>query len=295
MIGVVAHDAGGAEIISSYLRRRGLPFVCCLDGPALGVFQRKFADVRQLPLASVVEASDWLLCGTSFYSDLEWQALRLARKSGRRAITVLDHWVNYPDRFVRHGEQCLPFEIWVGDQIALELARKDLAEVPLKLEPNAYLLDLQDEIAKITPHTREANDGLSILYVCEPLRDDGLALYNDERFWGYTEEEALCHFLTHIEWLGAPISRIVVRAHPQEPVDKYAWAMEQFALPIVTGENRTLLEQVADSDVVAGCASMAMVVGLIAGKRVVSCVPPGGKTVRLPHPEIERMDVAATV
>lgn len=290
MIGAVAHDAGGAEIISSYLRRGGQEFACCLDGAARAVFARKFGEVRNLPLDALVDASDWLMCGTSFLSDLEWRALRAARAAGKRTVTVLDHWVNYHDRFVRHGERHWPDEIWVGDEVGLQLAQKDLPEVPLKLVPNAYFLDLRDEIEALGSQSRDAAGGLRILYVCEPLRDDGLALYNDERYWGYTEEEALRHFLANVARLGGPIARIVVRAHPQEPRNKYVWAAAEFALPIVTDEDKTLLQQVAASDVVAGCASMAMVVGLIAGKRVISCIPPGGKTVPLPHPEIERMD-----
>jgi hypothetical protein len=295
MIGVVAHDAGGAEIISSYLRRGGLDFACCLEGAARGVFARKFAEVRNFPLDALVVASDWLLCGTSFLSDLEWQALRMARAAGKRSVTVLDHWVNYRDRFLRHGEQSLPDEIWLGDQVGLGLAQKALPEVPLKLVPNAYFLDLRGEIDALGHTPRKAGSGIHILYVCEPLRDDGIALYNDERYWGYTEEEALRHFLANVGRLGGPIARIVVRAHPQEPRNKYAWAVGAFDLPIVTDEDKTLLQQVAASDVVVGCASMAMVVGLIAGKRVISCIPPGGKTVPLPHPEIERMDVAAAL
>lgn len=291
MIGVVAHDAGGAEIISSYLRRGGHEFACCLEGAARGVFARKFDEVRSLSLEALVDASDWLLCGTSFLSDLEWQVLRLARRFGKRTVTVLDHWVNYRDRFVRHGEQCLPDEVWVGDEVGLQLAQKELPDVPLKLVPNAYFLDLRDEIDALGARPRDAAGGLRILYVCEPLRDDGLALYNDERHWGYTEEEALRHFLANVGRLGGPIARIVVRAHPQEARDKYAWAVDEFDLPIVTDEDKTLLQQVAASDVVVGCASMAMVVGLIAGKRVISCIPPGGKTVPLPHSEIERISV----
>lgn len=295
MIGVVAHDAGGAEIISSYLRRGDQDFMCCLDGAARGVFARKFGNLRIQPVEALIAATDWVMCGTSFLSDLEWQALRAARAAGKRTVTVLDHWVNYRDRFFRHGEQCLPDEIWIGDEVGAVLARKELPEVPLKFVPNAYFLDLRDEIDALGAMPAEAGRGLRVLYVCEPLREDGIALHNDERFWGYTEEEALRHFLGNAIRLTPGIERIVVRAHPQEPRNKYLWAVEEFDLPIVTDEDKTLLQQVAASDVVVGCASMAMVVGLIAGKRVVSCIPPGGKTVPLPHPQIERMEALPPV
>lgn len=287
MIGVVAHDAGGAEIISSYLRRNGLAFKMCVDGAAKGVFARKFGEVENFSLEQLIAESDWLLCGTSFLSDLEWRALRAARSSGKRTVSVIDHWVNYRQRFFRDPAWCFPDEVWVGDETALRLAQEDLPEVKLRLVENAYFLDLRDEIRTLA--VPQKTSGLQVLYACEPLREDGLALYGDERYWGYTEEEAVRFFLSNVRCLGGDIGKIALRAHPQEARDKYDWAISEFDLPIVTGEDKTLLEQVAACDVVAGCATMAMVVGLIAGKRVVSCIPPGGKVVPLPQPEIEDM------
>lgn len=289
MIGVVAHDAGGAEFISSYLRRNGLPFKCCLEGAARGVFSRKFGTIENLALPELVEGSDWLLCGTSFLSDLEWRGLREGRQAGKRTVSAIDHWVNYRQRFFRHGEWCFPDEAWLGDDIGMELARKDLPEVALKFVDNPYFLDLRDELRAMSAPQRADGAGASILFVCEPLRDDGLALYGDERYWGYTEEDALRYFLANVGALADRVARIVVRAHPQEPRDKYAWALDEFRLPITTNEDKTLLQQVVASDIVVGAATMAMVVGLIGGKRVVSCIPPGGRVVPLPHPEIEAM------
>lgn len=289
MIGVVAHDAGGAEIISSYIRRHRLICSFCLEGAAVGVIARKLGAVKTLPLEDLVAQSEWLLCGTSFLSNLEWRAIGQARAAGKRCVVVLDHWVNFRQRFVRHGEWHWPDEVWVGDETAARIAAETLPEIPQTLVPNAYFMDIQDEIRAITVPDRPPDPGLSILYVCEPLRDDGFALYGDERYWGYTEEEALSYFLSNVGAIGDNIARIAVRPHPQETLGKYDWAQKEFDLPLVCGEKKTLLEQIAACDVVAGCATMAMVVGLLAGKRVVSCIPPGGKTVRLPQAEIEDM------
>lgn len=289
MIGVIAHDAGAAEFISSYLRRNKQPFQCCLEGAARGIFARKIGAVDLLPLAKVVEDSDWLLCGTSFLSDLEWSGLRAGREAGKRTVSVIDHWVNYRQRFFRHDTWCFPDEAWLGDALGMELARRDVPEIQLKLVDNPYFLDLREELQSISAPERRKGGGLRILYVSEPLRDDGLALYGDERYWGYTEEEALRYFLANTGAITDDVAQIVVRAHPQEPRDKYAWAVEEFPLPIVTNEDKTLLQQVVASDIVVGGATMAMVVGLLGGKRVVSCLPPGARTVPLPHPEIEVM------
>ena len=153
--------------------------------------------------------SEWLLCGTSFLSDLEWRALKAARHAGKKTVSVIDHWVNYRQRFTRHGEWCFPDEAWLGDEIGLDMARRDLPEVPLRLVPNAYFLDLHDELAALAVPSRSS--GPRVLYVTEPLRDDGLALHGDAYFLGYTEEDALRYFLDNVRLLG-PVERIAIRA-----------------------------------------------------------------------------------
>ena len=50
----VCHDAGGAEMVSSYLRRQRLPATCVLGGPAVPVFERKLG--HALPSPDLEEA-----------------------------------------------------------------------------------------------------------------------------------------------------------------------------------------------------------------------------------------------
>jgi hypothetical protein len=107
--------------------------------------------------------------------------------------------------------------------------------------------------------------------------------------WGYTEEQALRYFLRHVAALGAPVGRILIRPHPSEARDKYQAIEKEFNLPIAFSQGHTLAAEVASSDCVVGCSSMAMVVGLIGGKRVISCIPPGGPTCALPQVEIEKL------
>ena len=289
MIGVVGHDAGAMEIISSYIRREQLKCNFCVEGPAMHVVARKLDRAPILPLEKLIEQSEWLLCGTSFLADLEWRAIGLARKAGKHCVVVLDHWVNYRERFTRHGQWHWPDEVWLGDDIAARIAREELPKLKQRLVPNAYFLDILDEIKTLAAPSRKPGGGHNILYVCEPLRDAGITLYGDESYWGYTEEEALSYFLLHVGVLGGHVNRIVVRPHPKEPLDKYDWVETKFDLPLICGEKKTLLEQVVACDIVVGCTTMAMVVGLLAGKRAISCIPPGGKTVPLPQREIEDM------
>jgi len=41
MLGIVCHDAGGAELVSSYLKKTNLDYIHALGGPAQDIFKRK--------------------------------------------------------------------------------------------------------------------------------------------------------------------------------------------------------------------------------------------------------------
>lgn len=288
-VAVAAHDAGGAELVSSYVRQHGLECVYALAGPAIQVFERKLGKIAMESLESAIDHGEWLLCGTSWQSDLEWRAIALARACGKRSVAFLDHWTNYRERFVRGDAGHLPDEILVGDAIALDMARSAFPGVPVRLVPNPYLIDLGAELAQFSRRARGSHAGIDVLYVCEPIAEHALRAHGDERHWGYTEQDALRYFLANLAALDAPIRRIVIRPHPAEAADKYQWASEEFDLPIAVDRDQPLLEGIMECDVVAGCASMAMVVGLLAGKRVVSTIPPGGRACALPQPEIEHL------
>ena len=50
MITVVSHDAGGAELISSWILRNNMNFIPVLDGPAIKIFDRKFDKINLVNL-----------------------------------------------------------------------------------------------------------------------------------------------------------------------------------------------------------------------------------------------------
>ncbi|SRR6266404_1292912 len=289
MLCVISHDAGGAEILSSYVRQRKPDCRFVLAGPAVKIFERKLGPVQLWPLEDALAASDSLLCGTSWQSDIEWRAIALARDRGKPSAVFLDHWVNYRERFMRNSKTHLPDEIWVGDTLARERAEALFPGLAVRHLDNPYFADLRSELASLKRGPAPGGGGLRILYVCEPLREHALLEYGNERHWGYVEEDALRYFLTHLDALGAPVGQIVLRPHPSEKPDKYDWALREFGLPIVRGGGRSLFEEVIDADVVVGCESMAMVIGLLARRRVMSCIPPGGRPCMLPQTEIESL------
>ena len=288
-VAVVCHDAGGAEILSSWLLRSNDLCVVVLEGPAIDIFNRKCPDAEGLSLGEAIERADWVLCGTSWSSDLEREAIQLCRKKEKKTIAFLDHWVNYKERFQNHdGSFSFPDEIWVGDKEGYLIAQTELPGLPVTLQTNPYLDDIYDLISNTKPSKTKTNK-ISILYVCEPIRDHAYIQYGDEFFWGYTEESALKYFLKNFECLQLDIALITIRPHPSEDPNKYQWAKTLAPELIKFGGNKSLVQETIDADVVVGCESMAMVVGLVAGKRVISSIPPGGNPLQLPQTKIEKM------
>ncbi|MGZ5056409.1 MAG: hypothetical protein ACXWAT_15910, partial [Methylobacter sp.] len=110
--------------------------------------------------------------------------------------------------------------------------------------------------------------------------------HGDERYWGYTEFDAIEYFLENINVLGDPVERVVIRPHPSDISGKYDWIINKYAGIVKLSDGKPLIEEIVDSDVVVGCESMALVIGLLAHKRVVSCIPPGGPVCRLPQTDI---------
>lgn len=293
MIAVVSHDAGGAEILSSWLSRCKEPFCLVLDGPAKAIFKRKLGDKQSISLSEAIKQSDWVLCGTSWQSSLEREAIKQAKNDGKKVVAFLDHWTNFAERFQEHGTFVCPDEIWVGDIEAEKIAHVSLAGVKIVLQPNPYFEDLQLEINKTKTFQLETTQ-CSVLYVCEPIREHAMLQHGDERYWGYTEEDAMRYFLQNVNILGRNISKIKLRPHPSESKIKYKWAMNNASLHIEMGGDKTLLEEILEANIVVGCESMAMVVGLMAKKRVISSIPPGGRKCCLPHPTIEHLQLLFT-
>lgn len=287
-LAIVSHDSGGAELLSSYVRQERLKPLFVLEGPARRVFDRKLGPIEVVSLEEAIARTEVILCGTSWQSDLEVHAIKSARAHQKRSIAFLDHWVNYAERFIRGGMTHHPDEIWVGDEGAERIARQQFSHLPVRLVENPYLREVQVEIAAVANRwSPESRRHPSVLYICEPVREHGLRRYGNERHFGYVEEEALRFFLSNVGALANPIGHIRIRPHPSEPAGKYGWVCREFDLPIDFGGQRSLVEEIIDCDLVVGCESVALVVGLMAGKRVVSCIPPGGKRCGLPHPEIE--------
>ena len=110
---------------------------------------------------------------------------------------------------------------------------------------------------------------------------------------GWTREQALAYLLDHLDTLGAPVAQVVVRPHPAEDPANYDDVIKKYPHTVHLSQGHDLFDDIAASDWVVGCNTMAMVVGLIAGRQVLCCIPPGGRPCMLPQPQIVHLQVLA--
>lgn len=275
---VVAHDAGAANLIIGWLRgQRDLELRVCLDGPALNLWTAAYGRPQCQSLKNALLGAAALLSGTSYDSNLEHHALAHAKARGIHSIGVIDHWVNYPDRFQRDGSSVLPDEIWVADEDALNLAIKFFPEIDVRQQPNLYLADLLDQV-RAAHCELQPTAARRVLYALEPIRhawtDGGVA----------GEFQALDYFIKCGQQLGLDeTTEIRLRPHPSDPPRKYDdWLARHTDWNLCIDSTASLAQSIAWADTVVGCETYALVVGLAASRRVISTLPPHAPRCRLP-------------
>ena len=103
---VVCHDAGAANIVIAGLLATGRSdWRAYMRGPAETLWKVAYPEIAPRErLESTLQGAGLVVTGTGWASDIEHQARRLARSRGVRSVAVIDHWVNYAERFVRSGE-----------------------------------------------------------------------------------------------------------------------------------------------------------------------------------------------
>ncbi len=290
---LVAHDAGGAELVSSWARRHPEnKYTCLLGGPAEAIFRKKgasFATLDPEAMPSAMPGMDFVLTATSASSRLETSALDCARRNKVRSAAFLDYWWGFKTRFERDESLHLPDELWVADEYARRMAEETFPDLPVVLQGNPYLADMADEKRKFPPRAH-AVDGLSILYLCQPINEahaDGngaKTLVNDVAALRYFLELAG----TRLPHPGIPL-RVRIRLHPSESGEKYAGLAREFpGIPITISGYAGLVEDLANADWAIGLYTMALVVAVYLGTPAFACLPPGARPLSrvLPFEEI---------
>ena len=96
MILIVCHDAGGAEIVSNYIKnKKNDKYIFCIKGPAIKIFKRNIKNFKNNSQIKDYSKINKLIIGTSIKSKLELRYLNKANQLKIYTQCFLDHWVYY--------------------------------------------------------------------------------------------------------------------------------------------------------------------------------------------------------
>jgi len=300
-VAVCAHDAGAASHMVAWLAPLQPQLRLFLAGPAEQLFRARLGVATgSFPtLEEALAGAQVLISGTGWASDLEHQARRLARQRGIPSVAVLDHWLNYRERFQREGDEQLPDALWVADAEAAALATAVFPNVPVLQLPNHWLEGLCSTVqtlrSKTNPQLRRP--ARRLLYLLEPIRvpwsqGPGGASEAGEiqglRYW----LQQLPHLIEQ-GWVAPQhkLEALALRPHPSEPVGKYDDLIAEAAAswPIQLDRAPALAEALAWADAAFGCETQALVAAMACNLPAFSTVPPWAPPCRLPHTALHRL------
>ena len=290
---IASYDAGGAEILSNWLKYKKPKAFVVVDGPAKKIFKKNCPNVKFDKLDYALSKSDWVLCSTGWSSNFELNILTQAKKLKKKSVAFLDHWVNYLDRFKSQNKKYIfPDEIWVGDLHAKKIATSIFKNIPVIQKKNPYFHHIILKIRSMKKKKKNKKLYKKVLYVSEPIKDHINLKNKLKKKFYYNEHDALRYFLRNLHRIDKNIEEITLRPHPSEKIKKYNWIKKLDKVKINFSKNKSLLEDILYSDIVVGCETMAMVIALLAKKRVVTSIPPNKKfkiNISLPYKKIEKI------
>jgi hypothetical protein len=242
-ITAVSHDAGGAELISNYLKnKKKVQFV--LKGPAKKIFKNNIKNPHLISLKKAMNNSELVICGTSSFSDLEKKAIIQCRKNKIKVVSWLDSWTNYKERFLLNNCLNLPDEIWVSDNYAYKTAKKIFQNVKILKKKNYYLKNIKKEL-KIKKIKKIKN----ILYVC--------GLMNRNKMLNKLEKISFFNFFKILKKKYYKSLNVVLRYHPAESNFFDQKIIKKLNIKI---SKNKIIDDFNWSDIIVGATTMAFYV-----------------------------------
>lgn len=299
-ITVVAHDAGGANVLAALARkyRDDFDWRFAVAGPALQIAEAaRFERIHALAGGGVAEIAgllaaapaDLVLTGTGWAAELERDGIRAARRCGVPVASYLDHWVNYRQRFAAGAgwRAALPDAVLVGDGHARDQALRDgFPAGRLVAVENPYLAAFFARPGAAAP-VPGIGHAPRLLFLSEPV---GAAPFGAVGPGAGLELRLAEALVAALGGAGAEGARLSIRLHPSEPPDKYAALLGAASAAGVAARveahpaaARALAEDCAAADRVVGVASMALLAAAALGRPTYSYRGDGAEDLALPH------------
>ena len=203
---IVCNDAGGALQISALANELFPAATATLSGPASGIFAKNSPSISTLDISSNLIEKKKILLGSGFYGGLESDWLESELLGEHYKVVLLDHWVNYKERF-NPEMKSLPNAFFVTNTRAAELADEIFPHELVQQIPDFLLAAQKREYLSEEPSLD------SVLLILEPdaLIGEGLnhPIGKMEQYLPIVVSFCRAHGLTNI----------ILRKHPSQTLD----------------------------------------------------------------------------
>lgn len=217
---------------------------------------------------------DVIITGTSFGDITERMIWDNAQKIGIPTIVILDHWINYGNRFRDlEGRFVKPNIVIVPDQRGFEIAVKEgIPAETLKTWGNPYYDYLKtyssEGVSVIRNQYLKKENQKLISFASEPFSKSPAS-------YGYTEHEILHQLAISIKNMldeNASVC-LIVRPHPKEDVGRLKMQCQKYEddnLTLYVSSAEKSIDLILASDLVCGMISQYLIEGAILEKHVLS-------------------------
>ncbi len=250
---VFSHDAGGAQILSSYLYLNNIKkvFGIC-EGPAKKIFKEKKITVKKKNFKNLINSRANFYTTTSWNSNIEKNAIRSLLLKKQKFITFIDHWENYKKRFYKNY---IPNNIWSFDKTSYNKCKIIFKKKNIFLKKNFFHFYA---LKKISKYKKPKNYRLNYLYLTEPLSELKKKFYKKKS--NFPELKSLVFFLKKIKNKNI---KITIRVHPNDKISKYKKIHKKFKNLNIKFDNQTnIFKQLAQNFNVVSYKSSIMLLAL---------------------------------
>lgn len=166
---IICNDAGGALHISALANQLFPNATATLSGPAIGIFASNSTAIPNLDITSNLIANKKILFGSGFYGGFESKLLESDILSENFKMVLLDHWVNYKERF-NQEVLTLPNAFLVTNTRAAELASEIFPQTLVQQIPDFLFAEQKRKYLSEEPSFD------SVLFILEPEASSGEGL-----------------------------------------------------------------------------------------------------------------------
>ncbi len=268
---VVAHDAGGAEVLAAYLMDNATDlhmFDVYAEGPAVAIFNRHRVDLLKTKPHIIRNHYSFVLTGTSLGARLENEMIEMALNESVKCASLLDHWLHFSERFCNCGKRVLPDVIWVTDPYSLALARRHFPHTPIELYDNWYWSSVK--------HAVRAGP-----------QDIWLLALENRSMRGESPEDNL---VLAASWAKEnSVKKLIVRLHPSMQIGRAHCGLKNIVAQIDFCElsHNDLIGDLSQVGGVIGFQTTVLALAVICEKRAVSLIASIDEQLAIPFAEIE--------